>query len=156
MSLKCRYAKTKSRYKLEKCHYLISSFIFSAKVGFDSELKNSNFLREIGLFNIGKYFQPMPRIENSFAIPGFSIWKVAAQLFRWIFRINSVNEAIFKYPGNFDLKNDSKQFWGSFKHFPVFSLCSELKSRAYNIAFAKYRAGQWNFSSSNMATVVRG
>ena len=27
---------------------------------------------------------------------------------------------------------------------------------ATNIAFAKYRAGQWNFSSSNMATVVRG
>ena len=100
--------QNKTQLQFGKWHHLFQAFPFSAKVGFDSELKNSNFLQEIALFNIWKYFQFTPRIENPFAIPGFSIWKATVQVFRWMFRINSINEAFLKIPGALDLQNDSK------------------------------------------------
>ena len=61
--------KNEKQIQIGKVSLLSQAFSFSAKVGFDSELKNSNFLREIGLFNIAKCFQFIPRIEDSFAIP---------------------------------------------------------------------------------------
>jgi hypothetical protein len=63
MSLHWQSAEQKT-IAIWKTASFISNFCFFAKVGFDRELKNSNFLREIGLFNIGKCFQSIPRIEK--------------------------------------------------------------------------------------------
>ena len=58
--------------QMEKCRHLSQAFSFFAKGGVGQRIEELD-LREIGLFNIGKYFQYTPRIENSVAIPGFSI-----------------------------------------------------------------------------------
>ena len=132
MNLKCRYAKTKGKYKLESATIYPKLFLFLQKWSV-SELK-IQILREIGSFDIFKCIQPIPRIENSFAIPGFSIWKVATQLFRWILRINSVNEAILIFQVTSIYKTTASKLERAFKHYRVFSTCSELISRAHNTA----------------------
>ena len=95
------------------------------------------------MFKIGNVFKFIPISENSFYDSrvfnfksGFIIFSVDA------FESILSAKRFLNVPHELDLQNESKQLWSSFKHFPAFSSYSELKSRAYNIAFAKYRAGQ--------------
>jgi len=56
MSLKCRYAKTKSRYKFEKCHHLISSFFFFCKSGVGQRIEEFKFSARDWLVQYWKIF----------------------------------------------------------------------------------------------------
>ena len=59
MSLKCRYAKTKSRYKLEKCHHLISSFFFFLqKWGLTANGRIQIFCKRLACSILGNIFTP--------------------------------------------------------------------------------------------------
>ena len=131
-------------------------FLFLQKWGWTANWRIQIFSERLACSILENIFNPCRESKTLLQFQDSQFEKWRHNFFGGYFESILSTRQFFEYPGNFDLQNDSKQFWSSFKHLPVFSSCSKLKSRAYNIAFAKYRAGQWNFSSGNMATVVRG
>ena len=108
MRLKCRYAKTKSKYKLESGIICFKLFPFSAKVGFDSELNNSDFLQEIGLFNIENVFNPYLEFKNCLQFQGSQFEKWRHNFSGGCFESILSTKQFLNIPGDFDLQNDSK------------------------------------------------